>query len=366
MKVFSKGSWIILLTLFVLGSAIGFGAPVDETAKDKLTEITEEEKGIVEALFVLSSEIELLNTELSQLSVQMTDIKDQIAASEASIIKLEAQYKQYKDSLAEVLRLQQRSGVASRVEALLNAKNLKDFIKRINILRDLSRNVDALMATVEGARIDVEREKEALEELLVALIDKEALVKQATEEKTKAKNELEAYLESLASEREHYESYLESITQVWSSLKPMFSKTIAAFTDIIETGNLPEDTVEVNVSLFNTRGTIWEDKFNQILSQKKELPELTFDFIKDGAKLNFPDYEITLIGQFELLDEQTIKYVVTGGEFYGLPMTQDSIKDLFSEGDLVFSLQSLLGKNTLRRIDHFEDRLELAVIIKLF
>lgn len=366
MKIFGKGSWIILLMLFILGCPIGFSEPVDETAKDKLTEITEEEKGIVEALFVLSSEIELLNTELSQLSVQMADINSQIEASEASIIQLEAQYNQYRDNLAEVLRLQQRSGVASRVEALLNAKNLKDFIKRINILRDLSRNVDVLMVTVEGARLDVEREKEALEELLVALIDKEALIKKASEEKTKAKNELEAYLASLASERAHYESYLESITQVWSSLKPMFSKTIAAFTEIIETGSLPEDTVEVNVSLFNTRGTIWEDKFNQILSQKKALPELTFDFVKDGAKLNFPDYEITLIGQFELIDDQTIKYVVTGGAFYGLPMTQDSITDLFSEGDLVFSLKSLLGKNTLRRIDHFEDRLELAVIIKLF
>lgn len=366
MKVFSKGRWIILLILFILGSTIGFGAPVDESAKDKLTEITEEEKSIVEALFVLSSEIELLNTELSQLSVQMSDIKRQIESSEVAIVQLEAKYNQYKESLGEVLRLQQRSGVASRVDALLNAKNLKDFIKRINILRDFSRNVDELMATVDSTRLEVEREKASLETLLLTLIDKETLVKKATEEKTRAKNELEAYLAGLASERKHYEAYLESITQVWSSLKPMFSKTIAAFTEIIETGNLPEDTVEVTVSLFNTRGTIWEDKFNQILAQKKELPELTFDFIKEGAELNFPDYEITLIGQFELLDDQTIKYTVSGGEFYGLPMTQDAIADLFSEGDLVFSLKSLLGKNTLRKIDHYEDRLELAVIIKLF
>ena len=73
-----------------------------------------------------------------------------------------------------------------------------------------------------------------------------------------------------------------------------------------------------------------------------------------------------LHGNFELLDNQTIQYVVTGGEFFELPMSESAIKDLFSEGDLIFSLKSILGKSTIKKIEVFEDRIELQVSVGLF
>jgi hypothetical protein len=222
------------------------------------------------------------------------------------------------------------------------------------------------MKETDFAKSSLERERANLNEMLVELENQEALLVKKAEDKNMARLELEAYLDSLESEKEHYEAYLDSIEKIWNDLKPLFSLTIKSFTQIIEKGDMPEDTVEVVLSLFNTRGIIREVKFNQILSQRSDLPELKFDFKSDGVVLKFPSHEVELNGTFELVDNQTIKYVVKGGQFYKLPMSQSALADLFSEGDLVFNLKSILGKNTIRRIDYYEDRLELQVTISLF
>lgn len=359
---------IFVLALFLVTSNvnISIAQPQNIEAQNKLSQITEEEQAIIEALFVLSSEIELLNTELSKLGQDIEQIELEVEQKNTEIIQISEAYESLKSNLAEVLRIQQRSGIASNLEILLRSKDLKDLMSRINLLRDLSKNVDGLMTKTDFAKMSLERERNNLSELLKALENQEKLLIKTAEEKNKARLELEDYLDSLESEKEHYAAYLESIEKIWNELKPLFSLTIKSFTQIIEKGDMPEDTVEVVFSLFNTRGIIREDKFNQILAKRDDLPELIFDFKSDGVVLKFPSHDVELNGTFELVDSQTIKYVVTGGQFYKLPMSQSARSDLFSEGDLVFNLKSILGKNTIRRIDYYEDRLELQVTISLF
>ncbi|HAS73850.1 MAG TPA: hypothetical protein DCS67_06875 [Clostridiales bacterium UBA8960] len=366
----SKRFYFVLLALILLTMTgyinLSFTQPQNVEAQDKLNQITEEEQAIIEALFVLSSEIELLNTELLKLGQDILQIEAEVEQKNIEIHRLATTYESLKSNLAEVLRIQQRSGIASNLEILLKSKDLKDFVSRINLLRDLSKNVDNLMKETDFAKSSLERERANLNEMLVELENQEALLVKKAEDKNMARLELEAYLDSLESEKEHYEAYLDSIEKIWNDLKPLFSLTIKSFTQIIEKGDMPEDTVEVVLSLFNTRGIIREVKFNQILSQRSDLPELKFDFKSDGVVLKFPSHEVELNGTFELVDNQTIKYVVKGGQFYKLPMSQSALADLFSEGDLVFNLKSILGKNTIRRIDYYEDRLELQVTISLF
>lgn len=365
MKMILKYVLLMGSILLILGG-ISFTQPNDAEAQNKLTQITKEEQAIIESLFVLSSEIEMLNTEISKLGEDIQKIESDISEKQLAIEAQESAYEALKQNLGEVLRIQQRAGIASNIEIVLGAKNLKDLVNRINLLRDLSKNVDNLMNETESVRLQLVREREKLDDLLDEMENQEALLAQTAIDKNKAKLELESYLEGLASEKAHYQAYLDSIESLWASLKPLFAETIQSFTEIIEKGDLPEDTVEVNVSLFNTRGTIREVKFNALLDERDDLPELTFDFKDDGVSLSFPSYEIELDGYFELLDSQTIQYVVTGGAFYNLPMSQSALKDLFSAGDLVFNLKSILGKNTIKKITNFEDRLELQITISLF
>lgn len=357
---------LTMIMLLTFESLPVFGEPSPDDAKTQLNEISAEEKQIVENLFVLSSEIESLNTDIEALNQS----KDEIAAEiEAKNIKISIQneiYESTKSNLAEVLRIQQRAGITSRLEALMKATSLKDFISRFNLIRDLTKNVDQLMKETEFQRIAIETERFKLEALMKDLSAKEVVLKRSLAEKSKAAQALEDYLESLESEKAYYEAYLNSIEQVWSELKPLFATTVTAFTKIIETGDLPEDTVEVVVSLFNARGIISEMKFNEILSKRQDLPELKFDFIQDGVVLTFPDYSVEIEGAFERVDHQTILYRVDGGTFYGLPMNDSALKDLFSKGDLIFSLKNILGKNGIKRIDHYEDRIELQISIGLF
>lgn len=343
-----------------------FGEPSPDDAKSQLDEISAEEMQIVENLFVLSSEIELLNTEIKALNKSMDGIATSIEEKNRLISLQIESYESMKENLAQVLKIQQRAGITSRLETLLKSTSLKDFIGRVNLIRDLSKNIDRLMKETDSQRLAIESERYNLQALLTDLSAKEQELKMSLAEKSKAAEALEAYLESLESEKAYYEAYLNSIERVWGELKPLFATTVAAFTKIIETGDLPEDTVEVAVSLFNTRGIISENKFNDILSKRKDLPELKFDFIKEGVVLSFPAYNVKIEGAFERVDNQTILYRVEGGTFYDLPMNDSALKDLFSDGDLIFSLKSILGKNGIRRIDHYDDRIELQISIGLF
>jgi len=358
--------FLLIVILFQMNGLVSTAQPNDSEAEAKLLEITEEEKGIIEKLFLLSSEIEFLNTKLTKLGEDIASIETRISNKEKEIEVSEKRFEGLKNNLSEVLKIQQRSGIASNIEIILNAKNLKDLVNRINLLRDLSKNVDQLMNDTMSVSRQLEKEKESLKTLLTDMENQETLLAETAKNKTQAKLDLENYLSSLASEKAHYQDYLKSIETLWESLKPLFADTIANFTKIIESGDLPEDTVEVNVSLFNTRGTIQEDKFNAILEEREDLPQMKFEFKEEGISLSFPSHQVVLEGTFELVDNQTIQYVVKGGAFFDLPMSPSAIDDLFSEGDLVFNLKSILGKNTIKKIENFDGRIELQIAISLF
>ena len=357
---------VIICTLLTGCITFGNQVPKDENADSVLSAISENEKKVIQELFVLSSEIELLNTELEKIGVEIEKIKSDVQKSEGELEKAEVKYATLKENLKEVLKIEQRSGVASSLDIILSAQNIKDLVNRINLLRDLSKNVDSLIEDTEVAKNKLTKKRNQLHDLLNDKEEQEALLVETMANKTVAKQRLEDYLSGLASEKAHYEAYLKSIETQWNDLKPLFKETMDTFTQIIETGDVPADTAELSISLVNPKGIIRENKFNQIMGLRDDLPELTFDFKKEGVSLFFPSHEVVLNGYFELIDNQTIEFIVTGGEFYGLPMSSSAIKDLFSEGSIVFKLKSLIGKNKIKKIMMFEDRIELLVSLSFF
>ncbi|MFO7636921.1 MAG: hypothetical protein R6W96_06405 [Clostridia bacterium] len=331
-----------------------------------MSNIREEEQFILENLLALSAEIESLDTRILQMEEGILRLESDIHAKQLLIDKETLYYDSLKVNLAEVLRSQQRAGVASRIGILLKATSLRDLVRRINLLRDLSKNTTSLMNDIESKRLNLQNEQEALALLMMEMETEQQKVREAYEGKMAAMIALEVYLDSLEAEKEYYEAYLASIDVLWMNLKALFSETIKSFTEIIEKGDMPEDTIEVSISFLSARGRIQQDKFNAILSLRNDLPALYFGFFKDRVTLDFPEYQIVLEGMFKLVDTRTIRYDVTSGTFYGLPLNERALTDLFSEGDLVFSLESILGKNTIRRIDHYDGYIELLIGISLF
>lgn len=361
---------MILMIITLILSGFGFNSennnqPMDE-AKEKLEAISETEQETVEELFVLYSEIELLNTDLNKLQLNIEQLNEQRFQKSKRIEDEIENYKTIQSSLLQILKHQQRSGVGSYLHMILGSEDISDFLSRLNLIRDLSKNTVRLMDEIDESMRILEREKLELETLIFDMEKNQKTLEETLISKEEVAKVLEEYLDSLEADKAYYEEYLTSIEDVWNSLKPMFSETVGAFNSIIENGDLPEDTIDVKFSLLSAVGTIHQEKFNEILSSRQDLPELKFIFKDDAVNLEFPSYNLELQGQFVLIDPKTVEFSVQTGTFYELPLSESAITDLFSEGDLIFKLESILGKNTIKKITMKERVLVLSITIKLF
>ncbi len=351
------GNWMFPLGVFSDPSAIS-------DVKNRLSDISGKEKAIVEELFSMASAIQQMDNEIETIKLEIDTRKAEIEKKEALIEAEALSYEKIQNTLREVLKSRQRAGAASNLDRLLSAKDLKDLLLRINLLRDLSKNTSELMETIEAARSALAAEKQALKSLVADKEKQQEQLVAALADKKKAKTKLEAYLNGLQSDRGYYEGYLTSVQALWNTVKPTFAKTISSFRGIIETGALPDDTVRMSVSLLGAKGRIDQEKLNSVLSSRKDLPSLKFAIHPKRVTLEFPSERIVLSGEFLLIDAQTIKYSVKEGTFYGLPLSKEALKDLFSDGDLVFSLKALIGNNRIKRLDGREGYVELLVEIR--
>lgn len=355
----------VILLLGVSGTLGSVGADSDpaavEAAKEQLSKASAAEQAVIRKLLALSSKIEEIDGQILKLNEDMAVLNTQMAEKNSQLENEGRNYTRTKESLAQVLRAQQRAGAASRIEVILGAENLKDLLHRINLLRDLSRNTSKLMRAIETLRSRLDLEKAALEEMAKTLAEQKKSLKGAQESQKAARLELERYLDSLKADKATYTAYLQTLETLWSSLKPVLTDTINSFNEIIRTGGLPADTVQMTGTLFNAKGRIEEKKFNQVLSKRKDLPEMRFGLFQERVTLTFPKYQTVLEGRFVLLDPQTIQYRVEKGTFYNMPLGAKALEELFSDGDLVFKLKTMIGKNTIKRIDHHNGYIELLI-----
>lgn len=360
-------SWLLICIICIgLGSSTGAYGSVNspaaiKEASETLSGISAEEHRIIGELFEMSALIEWMNTEISRLNEEMRTLTGEIDKKQQLIEQEALSYEKAKANMAEVLRNQQRAGAASALDIILSARDLKDLIHRINVLRDLSRNTVALMDEIEATQMRLTAEQRALRNLLENRQAQQNTLSASYERQRSARLERERYLNALQTDKAHYEAALQTMEKRWKSLKPIFSDTVHSFNRMIESGGLPADTVAMTYSLFYAKGRISQDKLNAALSNRKELPRLKFGLQAGQVTLDFPDYTITLAGKFVRVDGHTLQYEVTGGTFYGYPMSGDALQDLFSAGDLVFDLGTMIGNHAIDRIDMHDGYIELTV-----
>ncbi|GAU77261.1 hypothetical protein F3D3_1875 [Fusibacter sp. 3D3] len=347
---------------------MGYSEPevIVEEAESKLNGISSDEKNVLEQLFLLSQEIDNLTLKEDQLNQDIEHIKIEIKAMEVTIETHNKAYQEMLIKLGETLKDYQKRGANSYFELVFSSDSVKTFVQKLNILRDYTNSNKKLMDEIEARKKSLDTAKQNKAKDLQALEQSEFDLKMTIQNKMETKATLEASLENLKTERVQYEAYLTEVQETWNTLKPLFRETVDAFSRLVVSDGLPYDAIDLEFSLKGVKGRLEESVFNGILAHQTELPKLVFEFHTDLMSLSIPEKKINLLGHFEIVEGHILKFIVTEGTFYGLPLEQDSMDELFSEGYMSIDLTYLLEGYKIDTVTLKENILELYVKSGLF
>lgn len=342
---------ILTLTLFtgtmlMSSNASGEVKPITK-AQEKLEGITEEEQETLEKLFTLTQEIEEMEREEERLTGEIDELQTGIKELDKLVEKEQAEYDTQLHILERVLVSYQRGGPASYLDIILQAENLSEFLKSINLIKDISKNTGELLASIEQSKQKLNEEKDRLFHSKRLLETKREELKIPMENKQKLKEEQDTYLKELAQEKVKYQEHLDDLKLMWNDLKEIFGGIVEEFSKIIGGGYFTLEDLNVKFSLFSVKGSIHEDTFNRILKEHSSLPEIVFHFDEDTAIIEVPDKHLVLEGSFILQGDSAILFEPSGGSFYGMALEKESIAELFREGPLLIDFEDVAGDMVL-------------------
>lgn len=334
--------------------------------QEKLNGISEEEKKVLQALFTLTQEIAVMENEEEMLALDIDKANKELISIEAFIASEEANFAKKQDALRRVLKIYQKMGPGSYLEIIMNSDNLSTLLRRINTLRDLTRNTGKLLEELEASKNKLSLEKTKLIEKLTLIKEKQEQSKEALSKKLELKKSQEIYLASLKEQSKFYQEHLANIDIMIEELKPMLAKAAAEFSNIIMDGSLPSDALKMTISLFNIKGTIDQETFNDIISKQPNLSSMVFAFNTDQIDINIPEKNLVLSGKFVIENQNVLKFQVEEGSFYGMPLEPEYIRQLLGEEGIALDFKPLLGKNTLQSIKLQDGYIELNIKLNLF
>lgn len=330
--------------------------------EEKLKGISKEEKEVLQNLFILMQEIEGMEREAEKISQDIDKVDKEIKDLEVTIAKEEENYEKKKEGLKQVLKSYQRMGPSSYLEIILDSDSLNDFLSRINILQDITRNTGELLNIIEASKEKLSTEKAKLDDKLVLIKEKQEQLKESLAKKIQLKKDKEEYLASLKGNREYYQEQLDNLKQVWDKLQQTFSGAAKEFSRIIEEEDLPSDALKISFGFLSIKGTIEEKTFNDIVKEHSQLPNMEFSFLPNKMKIELPEKNLFLEGTLIILGDSALKFQPKEGSFYGMPLEPWAIEELFKEGNLVINLKPVLYGNTLHSIEIKNGCLELSSI----
>ncbi|MBC8589437.1 coiled-coil domain-containing protein [Paratissierella segnis] len=342
-----------------------YSQSVDEEAipeaNDNLLNLSEEEKNILEELFLVLQDIMEMEEKEKSIALTMEELEKNIIDIESTIEDETNKYNNNLNIMEEVLKSYQRNGSTSFLELILSSDSLGTLLKRINALRDISRNTENLLNTIEEGKEKLIEEKNGLDDALKVYEIRQKELQDALDKKFALKDDLERRLSSLKEEKSKYEDYLRKLETSFKDIKPIFSDTINTFVKMIEDGKLPDDVISITLSPPNIRGVIKEDNLRSILKSYRFPTEFDLLFTTDKLELYMPDLDLYMAGTFEIIDPQTIKLKVVDGKYLGFTLEQASIEELFKNGYLIMNFKSLLGKSRIKTVEIKDKILELYI-----
>lgn len=343
---------IFVLIFSVFSPVLSRGQAESSTSfEETLEQISEDEKAIVEDLFILSQEIEGMKAEEEKAGREIELLSKEISELDKSINARQKQFDEQLSILEQVLVAYQRRGPATFIETLLNSKNLSDFIKNINVIRELAHNTDKLLSDLQEEKNLLTAEKNKLNENMNMLAEKRKELKAAIESKTRLKEEQEAYLNSLKEKREYFEQHLHSMEKMWEDIKILFSKVVEEYTMIISNGYFPLEDFNIRFGLTSIKGAIYDHRINAVLEECSKLPKLKFDFSPGEVLVEIPEKKLSLKGTFEIANESSLNFVPSEGTFHGMELKDSSLKELFRDGYLAIDFSGLVGSVKIKSIE---------------
>ncbi len=352
----------LLVTILMLPTdkAVGQEGPFAEL-KEKMANISEAEHESLQTLFVLMQQIEEIEKEKGRMAREIGTKHEEIEDLKASLAKEEIAYTQKREDLKQVLRSYQRMGTATYLEIILNSESLAMLLKRVNILRDLTRNTGKLMESLEASKVTLLTTKTNLAEKISMLEDHRQQLRESLTKKQQLREQQDNYLASLNLEREYYQEHLADLEQNWDELKTSVPVIIQELTRIINEENIPLDNLKISIGLRSVKIAIHEKVMNDLISEHSSLPKIDFRFYPSHVEISMPDNNLVLSGHFVIQGADTLKFEVKEGSFYGLPLNLGAIDDLFLKGDLLVNLKLPLNNYTLDSIKTTEGSLEWTI-----
>ncbi len=341
---------ILVLSITVPGKVSGEVKPI-EVAQEKLMGISKEEQKTLEELFSLTQEIEEMEREEARLNGEIGVLEARLSELDMSIEKEQKEYDDNLYILEQVLVSYQRGGPASYLELLLKSEDLSAFLKNINLVKDISKNVAMLLETIEEGKRKLTQEKEKLASETLLLEEKKEELKKPMEEKRRLVDEREAYMAALAEEKELYEEHLANLELMWADIKEIFSSIVGEFSRIIGEGHFTMEDLNLSFHLFSVEGSVSEATFNRILKEHSTLPEIEFHFNSENIVIEVPDKNLILYGRFSVSGKSALLFEAEGGSFYGMPLEPASIDELFKDGPLLIDFEAVAGDLVLIEIN---------------
>jgi len=358
---------VLLCIVLSTQTIVGVVEPInEEEVQVKLQEIEAEKLAIIEELFGIEQSINTSEKKKSEIETVIEDKNAQISLLEEEIKAENLVYEQLITNLEDVLTSYQRMGSTSMIGIILESDNLKDFVRRISVLRDFSRQTDVLMTKIQDAIVVLETSKSQLLTEQAALETSKQELEQAVKELLKLQDEKENYLVALEEERLYYEEQLNALTDAWKQLKPIFKQASSGFSELVDSGALTEDMIEVEISLLGIKATILDDKFNQAIVDYEKLPDMVFMFQTDEVDITLLDGVLELQGEFQVKDDFELKYVAKSGVFYGVPLEKSALVELFEEGELILDIRKLTLNNKVKDIQIEEGKMILNIAFSFF
>lgn len=354
-----------VLSLFSTSTVVGQVEP-PPTIQEKLNGISKEEKQVLQNLFTLAQEIAVLEIEEKELAQYIDKANQELVSIEAVITSEEANFTKKQEALKRVLKIYQKMGPGSYLEIIMNSDNLSTLLRRMNTLRDLTRNTGKLLKMLDVSKDKLSLEKAKLVEKLALIKEKQEQSKVALANKLKLKKDEEVYLASLKEKSRFYQEHLSNIKGMLDELKPLLAKAAKEFSSIISDGSLPKDALKMTISLFSIKGTIDQQTFNEMISKQPNLSLMVFTFNTDEIEISIPEKNLVLSGAFVIQDENSLRFQAEKGSFYGMPLESGYIEELLSEEGIALDFKPLLSKNTLQSIKLHEGYIELNIKLNIF
>ena len=132
--------------------------------RGEINEKKREEKTLGGEVAILKSRVRKIQLELEQTALALRSTELTIQANGVKIEELSGRIEREKQVIAELLRAMYREDLRDIVEIVMSSGDLSDFFEHQKFLESIQASVYQALQNVKAAKVNVEREQEALEE----------------------------------------------------------------------------------------------------------------------------------------------------------------------------------------------------------